>query len=253
MYQVPIQIPETIQVETTDVITIGEIVGAVTVFVLGYLIAQLARRGVRKAVQRIPDTTEFAVKTSGQIAFWIGLTLGTVLALTVLGVNLGPLIATLVVVFLVLAFALRGYVENLAAGLVLQARRPFRPGHLVSLNEYHGTVREINNRTVVVDSWDGRRLFIPSKAVLDSVIINHTIRGQRRTTLDVGVAYDSDLGEAQRVLLEATTSYEGVYSNPPPDAVVTKFGDSSINFAFASSTSPPLPPTSSSVTRSPGR
>jgi small-conductance mechanosensitive channel len=84
---------------------------------------------------------------------------------------------------------------------------------------------------VVVDTWDGRRLFIPSKAVLDSVIINHTIRGQRRTTLDVGVAYDSDLAEAQRVLLEATSSVEGVFSNPPPEALVTKFGDSSINFA----------------------
>lgn len=84
---------------------------------------------------------------------------------------------------------------------------------------------------MVVDTWDGRRLYLPSKVVLDSVIVNHTVRGQRRTTLDVGVAYDSYLAEAQRVLLEATSSIEGVFPNPPPEALVTKFGDSSINFA----------------------
>jgi small-conductance mechanosensitive channel len=141
MYQVPIQIPETLEVETVNPIDIGEIIGAAAVFVLGYLIAYLAQRVVRRTVQRIPDTTEFAVKIAGRIAFWIGLIVGTVLSLTILGVNLGPLIATLVVVFLVLAFALRGYIENFAAGLVLQARRPFRPGHLVSVNEFHGEVR----------------------------------------------------------------------------------------------------------------
>jgi small-conductance mechanosensitive channel len=152
---------------------------------------------------------------AGRIAFWLGLVIGTVIAPAILGINLGLIIATLLVGFLVLSFALRGYIENFAAGLVLQARRPFRPDHLISVNEYHGEVREINNRIVVVYAWDGRRLYLPSKAVLDSVIVNHTVRGQRRTRLDVGVAYDSDLAEARRVLLEATSNIEGVLSNPP--------------------------------------
>jgi predicted membrane protein len=50
MYQVPIQIPETLQAETVNAITITEAIGAVAVFGVGFLIARLAQRGVRKAV-----------------------------------------------------------------------------------------------------------------------------------------------------------------------------------------------------------
>jgi len=45
MYQVPIQIPETLQVETVNVITITELIGAAAVFVIEFLIARVVWQG----------------------------------------------------------------------------------------------------------------------------------------------------------------------------------------------------------------
>ena len=53
----------------------------------------------------------------------------------------------------------------------------------------------------------------------------------RRTTLVVGVAYDTDLERAQRVLVDALGDIEVIAGSPEPTAFVEEFGESTINFA----------------------
>jgi small conductance mechanosensitive channel len=89
----------------------------------------------------------------------------------------------------------------------------------------------VNFRTVVLRSYDGQRVFVPCTAVLDSPIVNYTAVKRRRSTLSVGVAFDSDLPTVQQTLLEAVASVPGVYHNPSPEALVERFGESNIDFA----------------------
>src|SRR5439155_24298877 len=67
--------------------------------------------------------------------------------------------------------------------------------------------------------------------VLDNPIINLTVRGRRRTTLPVGLAFDTDLAKARELLLDVVGTVDGVHAHPPPEAWVEEFGDSSINVA----------------------
>ena len=156
---------------------------------------------------------------------------GFVYALQILGVRLGPLLGALGLGGLALAFAAQAILSNVFASVLLQARRPFRSGDQISTNDVEGTVEEINLRTVVLRTYDGERVLVPCASVLGAPIFNFTAYKSRRTTVEVGVAYETDLAAAQRVLLEAATSVDGVLTTPPPEAWVEAFGESSVDFA----------------------
>ena len=74
--------------------------------------------------------------------------------------------------------------------------------------------------------------FIPSSKVLNAPIINYTSPGRRRTTLTIGVPYDTHLETAQRVLQQAAAAVDGVLESPAPEALVESFGESSVDFAI---------------------
>lgn len=67
---------------------------------------------------------------------------------------------------------------------------------------------------MILRSYDGQRVFVPCTAVLDAPIVNYTALGRRRSTLKVGVAFDSELQTVQETLLKAVASVPGVYQQP---------------------------------------
>ncbi|MBW3575590.1 MAG: mechanosensitive ion channel family protein, partial [Actinobacteria bacterium] len=123
---------------------------------------------------------------------------GFVYALQVLGVRLGPLLGALGLGGLALAFAAQAILSNVFASVLLQARRPFRAGDQISTNDIEGTVEDVNLRTVVLRTYAGERVLVPCASVLGAPIYNFTTNKVRRTTVEVGVAYHTDLATAQR-------------------------------------------------------
>ncbi len=175
--------------------------------------------------------------TEGQIAAFVGrmvrnlvMIVGLVYALSVLGVSIGPLLGALGIAGIAIAFALTAILENVFASVVLKTRRPIRIGDQITVHEHSGILEEIDFRTVVLRNFDGEKVVLPSAMVNNDVMVNHTDRPARRTVLSVGVAYGTDLRHAQDVILRATASVEDVLSQPAPQAWVTAFGDSSIDF-----------------------
>ena len=82
----------------------------------------------------------------------------------------------------------------------------------------------------MLDSFDGERVVIPSSMVMNDVIVNHTATPTRRTVLQLGVGYGTDLRRAQEVVVAATSIVDGVLDEPAPQAWVVEFGESSIDF-----------------------
>lgn len=157
---------------------------------------------------------------------------GFLAALSSLNVQLGPLLGALGIGGLAIAFAAKTILENLFASVLLRTRRPIRRGDQIATLDHSGTVEEINLRVVVLRSFDGERVFLPCSHVLNSAIVNCTVNGTRWTTLTVGVSYGTDLDEATRVLRAAMAEAEGVKADPPPEAQIERFGESSIDFAL---------------------
>ena len=206
-----------------DWIRAGAIIASAIVLsrVVKALTAHLVERG---------DGAGRAARFVGRVVGGLVVVLGLVYALQVLGVRLAPVLGALGIGGLALAFAAQTILENVFASVLLQSRRPFRAGDQIATNEIEGTVEDVNFRTVVLRTYQGEKVLVPCSQVLNAPITNFTVKGTRRTSLEVGVAYDTDLATARRVLLDAVSAVDGVRPQPPPEAWVEQFGESSIDF-----------------------
>jgi small-conductance mechanosensitive channel len=212
-------------------LTLWDIIASVVVLLLGYLLARWGRRATRRVVGRIDEMPENITDLAGSIAFWLVIAMTVVFALSILGFDTAPVVLLLLFVVIILALSGRTVFENYGASLILQVRSPFEPGDQIQSVEHTGAVHEINGRTVVLHTMDGKEVHLPNKSVIDNPIVNLTRRGRRRSRLDVGVAYDTDLGRAQQVLRSAVAGVDGVLDDPACEVFVTEFDDSAINFA----------------------
>ena len=196
---------------------------------LATLLGWIVRRAIQSIVGGRTDSA-FVGKLLGRIAGYIVFLVGATYALRTLGIDLGPVVALAGVAGLALALGLQDLVENLIAGAYLLARRPFRVGDEIETNGVFGTVRDINLRTTVISMPDGSIAYLPNGSVWKNTIINQTEEGHRRSSISVGVAYDSDLDHVEELLASAARSVDNVLAEPAPFAVLNEFGDSSIDF-----------------------
>jgi small-conductance mechanosensitive channel len=197
---------------------------------VGFVVVALVLRRVIERLVRRTDPEGNIARFAARVVQHLVILVGLLYALTALGVQIGPLVGALGVTGIAIAFAVTAILENVFASVMLKTRRPIRVGDQVWTQDRSGTVTDVNFRAVVLDSFDGERVFIPSSLVMDGVIVNHTATPTRRTVLPVGVAYGTDLQRAQDVLVEAVAGAAGVLTAPAPQAWVTAFGESSIDF-----------------------
>ncbi len=223
--------PEEELVEALQGLTAADWITAAVILAAAIALSRLVKAFTARLVER-GDGAGRAARLVGRSFGGLVVVIGFVYALQVLGVRLAPLLGALGIGGLALAFAAQTILENVFASMLLQSRRPFRPGDQIATNEIEGTVEDVNFRTVVLRTYQGEKVLVPCSLVLNAPITNFTVKGTRRTTLEVGVAYGTDLATAQRVLLEALTSVDGVRSQPLPEAWVEQFGESSIDFAL---------------------
>ncbi len=210
-----------------DPLTSSDWVRAGAVLLGAVLLAVLTNRILRRLIAHGMGTGFASIIASRLIAYVIFL-IGLFYSLTILGVRVGPLLGALGLGGLVLALALQRLVENFIAGVILQARRPFTIGDTVRLDDHLGIVADIDSRTTVLKGLDGTSIRIPNSNVVSNVIVNLSREPARRSGLDVGVAYDTDLQLATQTIQEALTRVPRVLADPPPAVTVNGFGDSSI-------------------------
>ncbi len=197
------------------------------VLLLTFAGALALRAGLPRALDR-GEPGRVLGRQLGRILSVVVVIVGFVWALGALGISIGPLLGALGLTGIAVAFAAQDILQNFIAGIIIQVRRPFRVGEQVTVMEYDGVVRDVDMRAVRLLTFDGLDVILPAREVLGGAIVNHTRTPQRRTTLEVGVRYDTDLEQARRVVLEATGGVDGVLHDPEPAVWVREFADSAI-------------------------
>lgn len=197
--------------------------------VLGAIVIGLiVRLAIAKAMS---SRGQLVSRLVSRIAFGLVVALGLVYALNQVGVSIGPVLGLLGLFGLALALAFQEVLGNFIAGIMLSLQRPFRVGDEIRTSDHEGTVEDVSLRTTTIRTFDGVQVYIPNNQVWTSAIENSTETQLRRTTLPLGVSYDTDLDAAQELMLQTVRDIDGVADEPGPQAFVHEFGDSSINYA----------------------
>jgi small-conductance mechanosensitive channel len=202
-----------------------------TVVVVGSVIlALVAKRLAARAVEGA-GVEERVARTVGRWAEYLIVIAGIVAFLVILGVQLGPLFTAFAAVGIAVTFAIQDDLRNMWSGMQIQTRRPYSLGDQISTGEWEGTVEAIKLRSTTLRTPDGQEVVVPNANVMLRGIQNLTATPLRRTTLRVGVAYETDLEGAQRVLVDAVSGVEEVDSSRDAKALVEKLGPTGVTFA----------------------
>ncbi len=227
------QIPTTDDLEQlvgADEITPIDFIAAVAILVAAFILSRLARRIVRWALGRLPQVADEIAAIVGRAAGWLVILFGVVYSLVVIGIDMVPALMVLIIVGIVTFFAGRGLMENFSTGLVLQGSPMFAAGDEIVTGNRTGRVREITGRTVVIQTPDGEQLHIPNRVVIEEALTNLTALGHRRSVVDVGVAYGTNLDDARLALRDAAERCSTTHRQPIPEVLFTSFGDNSVDF-----------------------
>lgn len=114
---------------------------------------------------------------------------------------------------LVLGFAFKDIGENFIAGIILSFNRPFNVNDTVEVGGNFGKVKALEFRYTKLKTFDGKDVYIPNSDVLTKPVTNFTEDGFIRWDFIVGIAYEDDIEEAKRVILEAIRSEPEVIEN----------------------------------------
>jgi small-conductance mechanosensitive channel len=163
--------------------------------------------------------------------------IGILVLLQSLGISIAPILTALGVGGLAVALALQDTLSNLFAGIHMIASRKIRPGDYVALdNGQEGYVEDITWRYTTIRTLSNSMVIIPNAKLASSVATNFALPDRViSVSVDVGVAYESDLEKVESVTMEvAREVMEEVAGGVPgfePSIRYKKFDDSSIGFS----------------------
>jgi len=108
-----------------------------------------------------------------------------------LGVNITAAIASLSIGGLAIGLAAQDTLANLFGAVAVFLDKPFRIGDRIRLDAVDGTVETIGLRSTRVRNLDGFLVTIPNKTMGNATITNVTRRPNIKTTLTIGVTYNT--------------------------------------------------------------
>lgn len=200
------------------------------------MLVRFTRAVIGHRVERHPNARVLATLAPG-----IGFVVYTVAGLVVLGslgIQITPILASLGIGGLAVAWALQDTLSNVFAGWWIRASREVRPGHYVRMDDrkLEGFVTSIGWRTTRMRTLANNSIIVPNGVLGQAVVTNFNLPDPSLgVSFQVRVPYDEDPARVTAVLLEevraAQPQVKGLLASPPPAVSLNPgFGDNGFEF-----------------------
>lgn len=217
---------------------IGRILLGLWILSLTVVASRLAGDLIRFHGSGIPGALPVTTlsQTLAQVAVVI---LGLLVLLNLLNISITPILTALGVGGLAVALALQDTLSNLFAGFYVAVARQVRLGDYIRLNTgEEGYVSDIGWRSTTIRALANNMIIIPNSKLGQAIVTNFYLPEKRvSASIQVGVSYDSDPDQVERVLLEEAQNgareIPGMLAEPAPDVTFDPgFGDSALGFTL---------------------
>ncbi len=147
-------------------------------------------------------------------------------------IDVGGFLVSAGVLGLALGLAAKDTLANLFSGIFIIADAPYQKGDFINLDSgERGMVTDIGLRSTRLLTRDDIEVTVPNAVIANAKIINES--GGRwekeRLRVKVGVAYGTDLGRVESILMEIANSHPDVCKSPEARVRFRSFGDSSLD------------------------
>lgn len=167
----------------------------------------------------------------GTIFRYVILTVGFIIILQTVGINLSSITILLGALGVGIGFGLQNITNNFVSGLIILFERPIKVGDRIEVTGITGDVINISMRATTIVTNDNISIIVPNSEFISSTVINWSHSDRKvRFNFPVGVSYKEDPENIKQILLDVANTNPGVLREPKPDVLFTEYGDSSLVF-----------------------
>lgn len=212
-------------------VTVMKLIIAIFVFLSSFFLSSWGSHWIKRRMLKRFKASITAANAVQRITFYI---LWVAFALIALNIVKIPLTAFAFMggAFAVgIGFGMQNIFNNLISGFIVIFSRPFKVNDILDVAGVQGTVEDIGSRSTTIKTWDGFDVILPNRYFLENNVTNWTKTDLRkREVLKVGVSYDCDSREVEKLLLGIVSEHSQVLKNPAPFVIFKNFGDSALEF-----------------------
>jgi len=210
---------------------LGNALKAVIILIVGMIVIRIVTAIVNRAIKK----SKMEKAAHSLIRTLVKSVLSVLLLLCLagsLGIDVTGIVALASVVTLAVSLALQNMLSNVVGGFTLLYTHPFRSGDYVEIAGQSGTVQEIGIAYTKLTTPDNKVVFIPNNAVVAAEIVNYSTTGVRRVDINISASYDAPVQLVLDTLLEMAQRPDILKEPAEPQALLSSYGDSAINYTL---------------------
>lgn len=159
------------------------------------------------------------------------LLIGTLFALSTVGVDLTALSVLGGALGVGLGFGLQKLAANYVSGFVILLERSLRIGDYVRVDGFEGRVTDIKTRYTLVRANNGSESVVPNELLITQRVENLSLEStQLLQSCSYWVGLDSDVAQVQSLLVQAALQAERVLAEPAPMALLAEVTPQGLRF-----------------------
>ncbi len=181
---------------------------------------------------RIDKSVKMTIQLLVKIIVWI---VGILFILSNLWIEVTPLIASLWVWWIAVAFALQNILQDFFSSLSIIFSKPFKVWDYISISSMSKswTVSSVNLKYTTLKSLQWYDIIIPNKEILNSSLENFWVMKYRRIRFDIWVTYEVDIKKLKEVNLLIKNIFKWIKYTKLERCRLTELKDYSVNFKIS--------------------
>jgi len=210
-------------------ITWFNIIATIVVIIVGYFVAVLVARIIKRSMSKA-KMSDVLVEFTSRVVKILLIIFAFAIGIGFLGVDIGAAVVSVSVVSgFVIGFAFQETLGNLAAGFMIAITKPFQKGDYVETAGNQGLINSVGASITKLTTVDNKRVIIPNSKIWGEPIVNYTALNQRMIDMRVGISYSDNMGNAISVAMNTLKNNKFVLKDPAPTVAVANLGDSSVD------------------------
>ncbi len=203
--------------------------GLLTLFIFFWIAMKLSTYSEKK-IKKISTFTPSIRVLLTKIFKFIIFTAVILITMSSLGIDLTALAVVGGAVGVGVGFGLQKIVSNFISGIIILLDKSVKPGDVIEIDDVYGQIKSIGLRYISVLTLNGKEYIIPNEDLITKKVINWSYSNNLvRTSVTVGVSYNSDVEKVMELLNESLKGIDRILNKPKPKIFLNEFANSSVN------------------------
>lgn len=186
-------------------VTLLGLIRVVAFLTIAWWLSFWLRKGLARVASRNNKIAAHTAYTLGRLIHYVIMVVGTVVALSSVGIDFSNLAWIAGALSVGIGFGLQDVVKNFVSGLIVMFEKTLKVGDYIELpSGISGTVKEISLRSTLITTGDNLEVVIPNAEFTSGRVVNWTLSDlYRRVHIPFNVSLSSDKKQVVAAVLAA--------------------------------------------------